>query len=526
MSIPDFLNAYYPKTVTTTVEFDTNLLKVIPEVISRTKRFEPIKINKNRGPLMINDKRWYFRLVHNETKRGVALMDNYPLGQLADHLVVCFTPKSLPDSNEPFINKDGERGRIYAYFDSYIEFIQYMKEVGDFSFYEIIFGEFPQKPHFDIDINLKDVQKTYPNEDIGNIGEIVKDQVISACISILSEHGVILNINKDILVYTSHGDTKRSYHIIINNYCHDNNKDAKGFYDKVIETIKPITENKYIEYIDSSLYSPRQQLRIVGCEKQGSSRFKQFNEDFVYQGKTYKHIYNEEVTGPEKDLVVMYESLVGFKAGCKYLPSFAKQKAYGYSNLTDMNNLTTDEVEYCMSMMKEKIKECPFSIKDVTGHIISLKRERPSYCPIHQKTHEHENPYIYVLGGKIYWDCRRDTDNCSKIHLGYLGYSYQELKEKVEEEDDGDEGSFVFGDFDIGAPTQKPLIIPVKEKPVTSFNIPISERKVRDVRSNLVKVSKDFIAKHTRKNIDNIVESKLFSTVGNKDNEWSTRMDG
>ena len=143
-----------------------------------SSRFQPIKVNNKPGPLIINGKRWYFRLVQNKTKRGRALMDDYSLNQIATHLVVCFTPGYLPGSKKRFLNKDGDNGRIYAFFDSYTEFFQYMKEVGDYSFYEIIFGELPQKPHFDIDINLKDFRETYKDEDFDTTAEIIKDLVI------------------------------------------------------------------------------------------------------------------------------------------------------------------------------------------------------------------------------------------------------------------------------------------------------------------------------------------------------------
>jgi len=500
------------------------------EPIRRQKKFETIKIYSNRGPLIINSKRWYFRLVHDsDKKRSRALMDDYSLNQLTTHLVVCFTPKYLPNSNKPFITKEGNQGRIYAYFDSYIEFYQYMTIIDkrDRTFYEIIFGELPQKPHFDIDINLEDVNEKYPKEDINMIGEIVKDSVISECINVLSENDVSIDINRDILIYSSHGESKRSYHIIINNKCHDDNKEAKAFYQKVVEKIRVITNGKYIEFIDSSLYSPRQQLRIVGSEKQGSGRIKEFHENFIYKNQQYKHIYNEEIIDNSiKNLVVIYESLVGFTSGCTYLPLFAPIRSNDYNNLADMADLQSNDIDYCINMMKEKIKDCPFSIKSVSGHIIILKRHGSSYCPMHNKNHEHENPYIYILSGKVYWDCRRDPRDVPKIFLGYLGYSYEELKslnicegEELYDQESETE-NFMFGEFNLGAPTLTPLKSEEKgekEKNI-HINIPIEKRLVKDVQNNVNNVSKQWLKKYTKKEAETVIDTGIFHGLKPK---WS-----
>ena len=377
--------------------------------INRT--FEPINIRRGNGPLIIHDKRWYFRLVagkNGDYKRAKSLMDDYPLNTIAQHMVICFTPDRIPGQNKPFRNREGKQIRIYAFFDSYLEFHKYREKFDqkDRAFYEVIFGELPQKPHFDIDIDLEECLKSYPNENIDEIGEILKQAVITGCIEVLNENMISVDLERDMLVYSSHGTNKRSYHIVINNKCHDGNKEAKAFYDVVVEKVKLITNNKYSEFIDHGVYSPRQQFRLLGCQKNDSNRPKIFNEQFIYQNKLYTHRYNEDVTDPAiKEITKIYESMVSFCSGCIYLPSLIPSKTISENNLDNLPDLESSVIQYCFNLLREKMESClrplgvnnnfcPFSFHEVKGHIIVLKRDHASVCPICKKVHQKQHPYM------------------------------------------------------------------------------------------------------------------------------------
>lgn len=499
--------------------------------------FDPIDIQRRKGPLVIYDKRWYFRLVPpkpHEYQRARALMQDFPLNQLVNHLVICFTPDHLPNSTKPFRKPDGDPIRIYAYFDSYLEFYQYQLnfEPEKRAFYEIIFGELPQKPHFDIDIDRQDFNTLYPGEDIDQAADLLRNAVIAGSVQVLSEKGVALDPQKDILLYTSHGPNKRSYHVVITNKCHDGNREAKAFYDLVMMKVNMITDGKYLDFVDASVYSPRQQFRIVGCQKQGSNRPKEFQETFRFQDNQqdiiYTHVYPEDATEPiMRELAILYESLVGFTSGCVLLPSLAPPKPIHHHNLGDLPDLDGTTTDHCLNMLREKMPYCPFSINAVQGHLILLKRHAPSHCPICQKTvpHEKENPFMFVVGGKVYWDCRRCPDEAKRFFVGYLAFSMEELQTgtflpgmpKEESSDDEKGGEFMFGDFDIGAPTLTPLRkSPPKlnspkspklnsptlnnpppppetlPKDVPTIFYPPPERRLQGVVSNVTKTGKDW----------------------------------
>lgn len=411
--------------------------------------FEPIQTNTHRGPYILHDKRWYFRLVKSDDtyKRARALMDDYNLNELSQHLVICYAPDKLPGNK----NTHDKQIRVYAFFDSYLEFYNYMKKFSreDLAFYEVIFGEFPQKPHFDVDISIEEFNRLFPNESVDTAVDLLKDFMITACIELIPN----LNIEKDILIYTSHGINKRSFHLVINNKCHDGNKESKAFYSAVLSKVP-----KYRNFIDHGVYSPRQQFRILWNQKPKSGRPKCFLEEFTYLGKTYTHKYGEKITKQAlKEVTMLYESLVGFTSGCVSLPSLIPPRPLNYKDLGSYNNLSDTAIQHCMSLLENKLEEAPFSIKEIRGHYIILKRNSPSYCSICKRIHKAENPFLYVLEGRIYLDCRRSAEhaNGEKLFVGYLGLSSDQLlndSSYIEEVDDVTKGEFNFGGFQIKDP--------------------------------------------------------------------------
>lgn len=391
--------------------------------------------NKN---LYIQGKQWYYRLVvakSGEYNKGRALMNDHSLNEIATRLVIAYTPATLGRKN------NGTPYLVFALFDSYIEFFKYLKNFApeNKNFFEVIFGELPQKPHFDIDIKVSEIPV---GTDINTFSEFIKDAVIYGCLEVLRENQVTLDL-KDILIYSSHGETKKSFHIVINNKCHDGNEEAKAFYKLVIAKVEPLIGAKYLLFIDSAVYSSRQQFRIIGSQKLESNRPKIFHEQFRYNNDDYTHAYTEDVSDPEmKELTNLSESLVGFKSGCIMLPSLLPPKeirSYD-TNLADLDDVSVDQ---CMKMLQSSMKHCPFTVKEVRGHFISLLREAPSHCPLCDRIHDNEHPYIVINSGKVYWNCRRNNGE-KNLQLGFIDMV---VDDKLD--DDAEDGVFMFGDYKL-----------------------------------------------------------------------------
>lgn len=398
--------------------------------------------NKSRSFVFIRGKRWYYRLIPNnhnikeqnsKSRYFRCLTDEYPIETLENKLVIGF--ESLRD--------DGKSSRTFAVFDSYIELFHYQKNIPipNRNFYEIIIGEFAQKPHFDVDIKKKEIST---EENIIELAEKVKDSLINTIFLVCDENSIKLDIAKDILIYQSHSDDyeKCSFHIVVHHYCHTNNHQALAFYKKIVE----LMPDKYSKYIDHSVYSSKQNFRLLGNQKIGSGRPKMFQNRMRYQGKYIKHIYDvdfkneidlEKKLNLEK-LECLKESLVSWVNDCEYLPSFQREeertKKQNYEDLGDLSPETVKEAEKFIGN-----KDFPFIVRDIKGSVISLRRLRPSFCDICDRIHENENPYMLVVENNVYFCCRRNKNK--KKLLGEITTNTflvdNFLKDISEESEDG-----------------------------------------------------------------------------------------
>jgi len=365
------------------------------------------KLNKIYQPfIMIEGQKWYYRLNHDDNKKG-ALMDYYNINDINKGLVVALTRED---------EKKKEGKMLFSYFKSYIEFGMYQLKFKPEKrcFYEIIFGQLPQKPHFDIDIDLKTEQID---------GEEVKDNLIETIISILKDKEINIEVSKDILIFTSHGEFKRSYHVIINNYCHLNNDEARSFYETIVNQMT----TDYKKYVDNAVYSPKQQFRIIGSQKLNSGRPKILNDHWTFNDQLINFQYIEHPENDGHKMMLQLElSLITNTNSCLILPSFI--------NHSPKPSICLDTEEITSQLALEAIKLCasiagitindhtfPYKLADIKGNIVVLKRIRPSKCRICNRIHENENPYLSISGPEkcVYFYCRRSPDG-QKLFLGKL----------------------------------------------------------------------------------------------------------
>jgi hypothetical protein len=351
-------------------------------------------------------------------------LDDYPIKILEHKLVISLMIENFESTT-----------RLFTYFDSYIDFFEYSRQFPSHerSFYEVIFGEAVQKPHFDLDLDLKDVLALYPNGDLDLIADTLVEHLISGCLEAI----VGLDLRRDILIYSSHSETKRSYHLIINHWCHDNHQEARAFYDLMVTKISEATDGKYLEFLDSKVYSTLQQFRLVGSQKLGSNRPKVFNERFYFRGQEYLHQYEDSDPDPEiKSLGILYESLITCTSGCQSLPSWVvEDDRYFDGSFPPSPELNEEEVEACLILMKEVMHDPPFAFKTKQDGLLLLERLAPSMCPLCYRIHEHISPYMFTVYDKLYWDCRRSPTGSKKYFLGYLPiYSFPEETKDVPRE--------------------------------------------------------------------------------------------
>lgn len=403
---------------------------------------------RKRRSFQLYGKRWYFRLVpprgQTMKRRARALLQDYSLDQVAGHLVVCF--EIVRDHYRDYFDYEEEEkktSRMYAYFDTYLEFRLYQKNFPPEQrcFYEVIFGEYPQKPHFDIDMSLEDLVANYPGRDLETSADSLKDSVIKALLEIIPE----ISLERDIMLFSSHGETKRSFHIVVANHCHSDNKEASTLHRKVVERL-----SEFQQFVDPAVYSPRQQFRIVGCEKPGSGRPKRFQRNFLFEGREVTHRYHEESRNEDhSEAILLLESLVSFTTMCSYLPSFCSHEDHPVKkNYDDLLDISQETVDSAVTLLKKQTDNA-FEVKEVQGSMISLKRLRPSHCIICNRVHECDNSFIVVGNSQVYWYCHRAKGR--RVLVGSLPVVVTQVITEQEEEIDEteEEGVFNFGQFQL-----------------------------------------------------------------------------
>jgi hypothetical protein len=77
--------------------------------------------------------------------------------------------------------------------------------------------------------------------------------------------------------------------------------------------------------------------------------------------------------------------------------------------LAQKGNMTVDDERF------------PYRYDGIDGPFITLKRIKASMCKVCRRIHEHEHPYLFVVGPNkdVYFDCRRHPKG-QKLHLGNL----------------------------------------------------------------------------------------------------------
>lgn len=352
------------------------------------------------------------------------LYSDYPPDTLNDKIVVCHV--------------DDKNTRLFGCFNNYIDFAVFMTRrfgAKDRNFFEVVHSSF-QKPHFDLEIECEE-----PNI------QLVIDDVITGIIGTLLSVDIDLDMEKDVLVFTSSGQSgngyKQSAHIIIDNYVHEDHHQAKAFYGKVMNYVN----KKYTEYVDKSVYSSIQQFRIVGNRKPNSDRPKKFVKEWKYKNQTYVHEYIEEpIDGAHEFMLQLSSSLLTNTTNCRILPPFVKRadpdnkgikhgsQSSSATSMFSTSSYNTNDIELTIDDGKNALQlladmagitindnRFPYRLSGIQGSMIFLKRVLSSNCRLCNRIHDNENPYMFVVDNEwiVYFNCRR-CDPHEKLYVGKL----------------------------------------------------------------------------------------------------------
>jgi len=344
--------------------------------------------------------KWFSTL--NKEESPYCLFNYYPSDIIYSKFIVCQNYYS------PELKKVV---RKFALFDSFVVFYKYYSTLSPDSrksFFEVILGKRSQKPHFDIDIPLNETM-TYDK------AYSVMEQLISIIIDTAKEKNVVLLLERDVCIYTSHSDAKFSVHIIIANWCHSNNEEARSYAHYVISKL-PTSWNP--KWVDPNVYSPTQQFRLLFSTKYGAMRHKVLLTEFIYKKKKVNHRYDTEPDTPEDlPLIQFEESLITFTSKCRMLPSYIDKVETCTTNYPKGEDISEEDMTKALDILTTYFEctSCPFDIMKTNGRLIYLIRLQPTFCQLCDNLHEHENPFIRLEetsdgSVNVYFYCRRYID--------------------------------------------------------------------------------------------------------------------
>lgn len=304
-----------------------------------------------------------------------------------------------------FLTEFGIVNRLFTYFNTYYDFFEsyYNIPEKDRCFHEVILGNIFQKIRFDIDIP-EDKSKTYEEICIlsDNILEILIDHIIK---NFKLTFNIDLILERNICLYESHHDgslekMKRSYHVIIDNYCMESSEQIKQFCLNIINSLPVDISSSGM--IDSGIYKNLQNFRIALSHKSDSIRIKTPIDIWYYHGKLIRHLYYEG----NKLVSILQESFITFCSYCKILPYGDQILPKRYITINDQD---VEGLEKVFKTLQEKFNnDFPYKYSGIVNGFHNFTRTKSAICPLCNRRHDCENAYMIYTGNSYIFKCRRN----------------------------------------------------------------------------------------------------------------------
>lgn len=303
--------------------------------------------------------------------------------------------------------------RRFCLFNSAGEFRRYFENTPkkERNFYEVILGEMPQKPHFDIDgITLDAVDNM--------------EETISQIVEATEKAFLTIGIKADELRwYGSNRKDKKSLHLVIPGYYVKDNVEAKRIYYFLKEQIP----SYLFSFFDHMVYSKIQSFRTLGSCKNSDRRYK-------------KLMFREE------DENSFNESLITrIKSDMKEFPyldiSINDTDKASYNTINIDDEVILESIDKVLDYLGRK----NFRFYNMSGCFMTFERFNSTHCSICQVQHDSIYPFARITSNfKVFLYCYRSRQYCKpkqsqriEIHdfvslndfSGYIDESIEEKKE-------------------------------------------------------------------------------------------------
>ena len=344
-----------------------------------------------------NGKNWVYRLKGGE--KGPGLLDLLDDEAKVTALIVCFV--------------NAQDIRHYTKFDNFIECIHVMLNVAEDKrcFHEVVLEHRNQKMRFDVDI------KKTPDVSDEEV-QMFMDELIETTINVYNELGYQLIPQKHILLFSSHGPSKWSYHIIIDGFYCENCNEALALFKKITEKMK--SKERVSDWLDASIYNPNHSLRILSSVKSG--RKKILEKVWKFKNEQICFEFSQKPRNDKHQIVLEFErSFISLTENCFPIPQLVV-KDQSYKNQSCV--LNDDVSDFAFRLFKSVYGNVFSHVKTVSNFVL-LQRVSESGCPVCNRVHESENAFLVVKTNpkengmtkhEIYFYCRRSTGN--KVLVG------------------------------------------------------------------------------------------------------------
>ena len=286
--------------------------------------------------------------------------------------------------------------RKFTTFRSCIEFYEYANDIGyeNNCFYEVVRGNLPQKPYFDIDMLLDDDSPDTPNPLTKEEKITISKKIIPLLIRTITQAYPQIS-EDDIFVFNSHGEHKRSFHVVIDRWCFPSFKQNKSFYNQIVSFF-PKT---WIRFVDFAVYKSIQQFRTFYSHKWNTTRVKIIDPQSKWKIKTGSII----PTDNQVKLITFISTLISNTDSCSFLP-FIMEDEIEFSS-KEMSDVDMNALKNIISTMEDA--KC-FAFGERKDSFFCLKRLCGSYCSSCDRMHDNEHPFVYVaMNNDVYFNCRR-----------------------------------------------------------------------------------------------------------------------
>lgn len=357
-----------------------------------------------------------------------------------------------------------EKTRKFSLFDNYSALANYIEFLAPAqrTMNEIVPAERKRKPYFDLDVGDAIARTSNGDQSDAQGDETAayrrnrEHLYLAICLLVRALESEIpgLNLERDVLVCESErAGRKASAHVVINHWRVRNKYENEALYVACMARIRanyaawseeyarslgreyaPPPVTALDKMIDPAVYGSNQNFRLLGCQKPERGNFKHMQEKWTYFGREVEHEYDIETSDENRFVVQLTETLLTFCGYCRDLPDrvtsdassrlsrraqrWAERAASGTGGILPMPTSDVTEALYILqSSLRVPNIQLSFTVRETVrdddhtdvapSGLIVLDRNMATHCPICERRHHNENPYLALRGGDVYYSCRR-----------------------------------------------------------------------------------------------------------------------